>query len=218
MKYHKIYSPHRRNPDTNRLDLNEWTTEEFYILRNLEWIWTEKVDGTNIRVIWDGYSASFQGRTDRAIIPDHLLSSLENTFGSHEGETLLEQTFGDKPAVLYGEGYGPKINDGSKYRPDHGFILFDVVIDGGPFLARPSVASVAESLGIKHVPVLYVSSLNEMVTVARGAEIISAVGQCKAEGVVGYPAGGFLDRQGNRIITKIKNRDYYGLEDGTWLV
>ena len=33
------------------------------------WRWTEKVDGTNIRVIWQGGKLSFGGKTDNALDP-----------------------------------------------------------------------------------------------------------------------------------------------------
>ena len=213
MTYHKIYAPHRRDPDTKKIDLTTWSSVEFYHLQDSEWIWTEKIDGTNIRVLWDGYRVSFAGRTDRAIIPEVLLDSLTATLGTPEAETLFEASFGDSPAVLYGEGYGPKINGGKQYGDEHGFVLFDVVVNDGPFLLRPDVDDVANSLGIKRVPSLYMCSLNEMVARARREEIKSRFGTGLAEGVVGYPVGWFLDRNGKRIVAKIKNRDYYGLED-----
>jgi RNA ligase len=211
MTYHKIYAPHRRDPDTKKIDLRTWYCAEFYLLQDFEWLWTEKIDGTNIRVIWDGYRISFSGRTDRAIIPDVLLDNLNATLGSPESETLFEQSFGDTPTVLYGEGYGPKINAGKQYG-DHGFVLFDVVVGSGPYLLPVDVKGVADNLGVGCVPILYQCSLNEMIGKVRGDEVKSRFGTDLAEGVVGYPIGGLLNRNGQRIITKIKNRDYYGLE------
>ncbi len=40
------------------------------------WRWTEKVDGTNIRVIWQGGKLSFGGKTDNASIPADLVKWL----------------------------------------------------------------------------------------------------------------------------------------------
>lgn len=37
-------------------------------LKDCQWEFTEKIDGTNIGIVWDGYRVSFQGRTERAQI------------------------------------------------------------------------------------------------------------------------------------------------------
>ena len=97
-------------------------------LKNNQWEFTEKVDGTNIRVVWDGHQVSFYGRTDKAQIPNHLMVRLEEMFGGEANEQIFEQTFGSSNAVLYGEGYGPKIQNGGLYRDTVDFILFDVAV------------------------------------------------------------------------------------------
>lgn len=69
------------------------------------------------------------GRTDNAEIPRPLLDSLNKIFGTTEAEELFEQTFGEKNVILFGEGYGGKVQGvGNEYRPDESFILFDVLI------------------------------------------------------------------------------------------
>ncbi len=50
-EYPKIYGPYKRHtegPDRNKLIIGEWTKPEFRDLANIDWEWTEKVDGTNI--------------------------------------------------------------------------------------------------------------------------------------------------------------------------
>ena len=213
MKYHKIVSPHLRNPETKRLMLDKFSTQEFEYLANTPWMWTEKIDGTNIRVIWDGYQASFAGRTDRAIIPPHLETYLGLKFGNREAETLFEQQFGEVPAVLYGEGFGAKINGGEKYCDTASFAIFDVRV-GDLWLSRENVLDVAAGLGCQFAPRAFPSdnpSLNDVVEMFRTQTLTSFYGTFDAEGVVGYPVVGLLDRQGNRIITKIKSCDYLGL-------
>ena len=63
-------------------------------LKNNIWFFTEKVDGTNIRVPWDGHCVSFAGRTDKAQIPAMLNEYLAATFHTNEVEELFEQSFG----------------------------------------------------------------------------------------------------------------------------
>ena len=86
--YPKINPPFVRDEKTKRLIKYKWLTDEFAYLNDLDWMWTEKVDGAGIRVIWDGYSVSFAGRKDGSEIPSHLLKYLENKFGGTENEGL----------------------------------------------------------------------------------------------------------------------------------
>lgn len=58
-------------------------------LKNIQWVGTEKVDGTNIRVYWDGYRISIAGRTDKAEIPPHLYKYLSDLFLTPEMESLV---------------------------------------------------------------------------------------------------------------------------------
>ena len=66
--YHKIPTVYLRDPETKFKTLIEGafaTPELFYLAQN-EWWWTEKVDGTNIRIMWDGVAViSFGGKRDR---------------------------------------------------------------------------------------------------------------------------------------------------------
>src|SRR5688572_17144881 len=127
-EYPKIESPFKRftdGPNRNKFDFTQWARPEFDVLRNQDWEWTEKIDGTNVRVIWDGHKVSFGGRTDAAQMPVFLLQKLQDLFP----EELMEQAFQNTEVVLYGEGYGAKIQKGGgNYRQDQSFILFDVKV------------------------------------------------------------------------------------------
>ena len=96
---------------------------EFEVLKDISWIWTEKIDGTNIRILWDGHDIRFGGKTDDAQIPTFLLNVLQTKFTAER----MKEVFTDATEVcLYGEGYGVKIQKGSHYLPDRtDFILFD---------------------------------------------------------------------------------------------
>jgi len=114
------------------------------------WEVDEKIDGTNIRIFWEpeqDVSPTFGGRTDRAQLPTHLLTHLQKTFTREK----FEKAFPDaKKVILFGEGYGPKIQAvGSRYRSDVSFILFDVWIDGW-WLQKSSVIDIAQQIGIEH--------------------------------------------------------------------
>lgn len=126
-EYHKIQTLFKRDMSSPRKPLIEgaWTHAEFEYLANNIWTFTEKVDGTNIRVVVEPSGAvSFGGRTDAAQIPAQLITRLNSLF-IPLGPRLAE-TFRDG-AILYGEGYGAKIQKGGgNYRADQDFVLFDV--------------------------------------------------------------------------------------------
>lgn len=208
-EYHKIESPFKRftdGPQRNKLDVTQWSRPEFEVLAGLPWHWTEKIDGTNIRVSWDGHRVSFGGRTDAAQIPTSLLNVLVEMFP----EELLEQVFGASPAVLYGEGFGAKIQKvGASYIADgQSFVLFDVKA-GDWWLTPASVADVAFKLGVNQAPV-FASHMDvpmAIETVARGLH--SSWGDFWAEGLVGRPPLGITARDGSRLLMKVKHADLY---------
>ena len=63
----------------------KWKPAVEYLKDNI-WQFTEKVDGTNIQVYWDGHKVEFAGRTDKAQIPSHLMERLEELFDGEVGE------------------------------------------------------------------------------------------------------------------------------------
>jgi ATP-dependent RNA circularization protein (DNA/RNA ligase family) len=179
-------------------------------LRNVDWIWTEKIDGTNISVVWDGHKVQFHGRTERAQIPAHLVNKLNEMFGGETNEQLFEQAFGETPMILYGEGYGPKIQNGGSYREDVSFILFDVYKpEGDIWLKRDAVVNIAAKFGIDVVPVIYVGNLANAVRYVR-KHPASTIGDGShpMEGLVGRPMMEMKDRMGRRVIVKVKARDF----------
>lgn len=78
-EYHKINSPFKRD-DRGKFIIGDWAQSEFEYLQDNLWSWTEKIDGTNIRVMWDGQSIRFGGKTDNAQIPVKLLTNLSDHF------------------------------------------------------------------------------------------------------------------------------------------
>lgn len=206
MLYPKIMSPFVRHTEgllRNRLDIGNWAREEFRVLKDLSWEWTEKVDGVNARVLWDGYKVRFGGRTDNAQMSTALLSVLTDMFP----EELLEQQFGKSPAVLYGEGYGPRLNKGGgSYRSSPGFVLFDVNVDNY-WLLRPNLFDIAHGLGIEHVPAVGLITIAQAIDLVAGG-LKSNWGNFLAEGLVGTPPMGLLDRAGEPIKIKVKTKDF----------
>lgn len=210
-EYHKIETIYNRDVEgTKRLIEGDFRNETVEFLKDNEWEFTEKIDGTNIRIYWDGHKVSFGGRTERACIPAHLMSKLIELFGGEETEELFEQTFGEKEVILFGEGYGAKIQGcGGDYRSDVSFILFDVLI-GDNYQPRSSVEDIATRFGIEVVPIILSGTLQEGVDFVK-THPYSTIGKAMMEGLVGRPKVELRDRCGHRVIVKIKWNDFKDL-------
>ena len=100
-----------------------------------------------------------------------------------------------------------KIQKGGHYISDGvDFILFDIKI-GDWWLKREDVVGIAETLGVKTVPVVGIGTLEDAVTGIKSG-VQSAFGDFLAEGMVLRPLVDLKSRNGHRIITKLKHRDF----------
>lgn len=217
-EYQKIQTLFKRD-ERNIIIPDQFTYPEFEVLKDLKWECTEKIDGTNIRIELsssgnpeDGIIMSFKGRTDKAIIPEHLLTKLNWLFDRERLMEVLNITdeTQDCDITLYGEGYGAKIQKGGNYiSNDVNFILFDVKI-GKWWLDRESIKDIANKLGINAVPLMGYMTIPEAIEyVKKGFK--STIAENKdydAEGLVLKTPCGLLKRDGERLITKIKTVDF----------
>ena len=217
-EYQKIQTLFKRD-ERNIIIPDQFTYPEFEVLKDLKWECTEKIDGTNIRIELassgnseDGIIMSFKGRTDKAIIPEHLLTKLNWLFDREhlmEALNITDETQNCN-ITLYGEGYGAKIQKGGNYiSNDVNFILFDVKIDKW-WLDRESIKDIANKLGINVVPLMGYMTIPEAIEyVKKGFK--STIAENKdydAEGLVLKTPCGILKRDGERLITKIKTVDF----------
>ena len=205
-EYHKIETIFERDDQTKKLNEDKYRNKTVEFLKDNEWEFTEKIDGTNIRIYWDGHKVQYFGRTDKAQIPSQLLNYLIEKFGGDTNEEMFEQLFGEKEVTLIGEGYGAKIQNGGEYRSDNSFALFDVIIEG-VILDRESVYNIAHSLDIETAPVVFVGNLQNGIDYVK-TKPNSLIGTAKSEGLVARPKQELQDKQGNRIIVKIKVKDF----------
>lgn len=205
-QYHKIHTVYLRDPTTNYKTLleGEFSRPEFEYLKDNLWLFEEKVDGCNIRLLWGENGLEFRGKTDKANIPKFLLEKLGEMFSP---EMFLEL---DLPPVtcLYGEGYGRRIQKGGEdYIPDGvSFILFDVRI-GTTWLKREDVEDIGAKLNLKVAPLIGEGTLLEGVELVRNG-FQSLLRNTPPEGLVMRPKIELLDRNRERIITKLKLKDF----------
>jgi len=185
----------------------DFSTPELAYLSDNNWVGTEKVDGTNIRVMWDGERIRYGGKTDNAQVPTFLLAKLDDMF--HGKEQAFADKFNDVTEVcLYGEGYGAKIQKGGGNYNSSGvdFVLFDVKI-GSWWLKRDGIEDVGAHFGLGVVPIIFSGSLWEASEYAKQG-FHSQWGEFLAEGLILKPSTDLMTRNYGRVITKIKHRDF----------
>ena len=182
--YTKIETVFNRSIEgKKKLIVGDYRNETVEYLKDNEWIGTEKIDGTNIRVFWDGYSISFAGRTNKSVIQPNLLLKLEEIFCNSETEQIFEQLFGENKVILFGEGYGNRVKKVEHlYRSD-------------------------KALGIEVVPVVFKGTIDQAVKFVK-EHPMSTIGNAPMEGIVCKPAVDMLTRTGDRVIVKIKVQDF----------
>jgi hypothetical protein len=219
MEYPKINTLFERNEDFS-IDPTRLKHPVYWTIK--EWDVTEKVDGTNIRVIYDpGRTATgpevdcwdqqlgiepsvrFAGRTDAANTPGDLLQNLAKLFPVEKFTAQFQA-----PVVLYGEGYGAGIQKvGKFYRPDKSFILFDVLVDGKWWLDTKAVQEVAKSLECDVVPYYGRFTLDQIIDMVRTGKK-SCLGDLEQEGIVARPLETLFDSRHERVILKLKTKDF----------
>ena len=207
-EYEKIETLFLRDDKTKKLVEGKYRNETVEFLKDIDWEFTEKIDGTNIRIYWDGHKVQYLGRTDKAQIPSQLMNRLLEIFGGDVNEEIFEQHFGENEVMLIGEGYGAKIQSGGDYRSDNDFILFDVCINGN-YQSRETVKAIASHFNIDTVPIVMTGKLQDGVDFVK-AKPKSTIGTANMEGLVARPKVELKDRCGNRLIVKIKVRDFEG--------
>ncbi len=209
-EYTKINTIFERDMEgSKKLIEGKFRDEAVEYLKDNTWVFTEKIDGTNIGVVWDGHTITFQGRTEKAQIPAKLVNRLKELFDSNEVEELFEQKFGETNVILFGEGFGAGIQRGGNYLPDCvDFILFDVYLPNkNLWLKRDAIEEIAKAFNIRVVPIILEGTIDEAVAYVKEKHQ-STIGTAPMEGLVGKPKVDMLSRMGDRLIVKIKVCDF----------
>jgi ATP-dependent RNA circularization protein (DNA/RNA ligase family) len=210
LEYPKIETLYDRDPKTFKVMTDRLRLSEFQIIKS--WHITEKVDGTNIRVEWIASEKRliFGGRTDNAQMPTNLMVYLQETF-KPEIFTDFENDM-----ILFGEGYGEKIQKGGgNYRKGVSFRLFDVLI-GKWWLEPDSIKAISDKLNIETVPDLGIirtlpTSKFELEVLTEGKSKVAiwdgGTG-CEPEGIVARTHPLLFTRKGERVMWKLKFKDF----------
>lgn len=221
IEYPKIETVFDRDPETFKVRPGVFRKPEYLLITN--WLVTEKIDGTNVRVgirmDRGGTEVSFGGRSENAQMPMFLLDFLGRTFTADRCTAAFDEAWGgeEEPleVTLFGEGYGPKIQKaGAGYR-DAGpsFRLLDVRV-GNWWLNWADVDDVARKLEVATVPVLHPGcSFERALELIHNASTVQEqeyTGEqvTAQEGIVARTDPLLFDRHGHRVTWKLKGRDF----------
>lgn len=225
MKYPKIETLYTRSTETFGVIVDQLRREEFGLIKT--WLVTEKIDGTNIRVILTSQGdVEIRGRTDKAQFNPVVLAALQSLLPAPLVRGVFEESRDEQgfypEVILYGEGYGEKIQKGGNYRKGQSFRLFDVKI-GNWWLNWNSVQDIAGKIGIRTVPTLgffpfLPRSKTDMFTMfspeigMNGKSIVAREDggnlDYLAEGIVARTEPLLLLRNSERLMWKLKFKDF----------
>lgn len=221
LKYPKIQSLFKRDESTH-IFVDEFSRPEFGKIE--KWLVQEKIDGTNVRIQYNGESVTFHGRETKSQLPDFLVKCLAEYFTPEK----FKSVFGNQKVILYGEGYGPKIQEGTNYATQVGFALFDILHATGEridestgnswpiyeWLDAKIVHDFAQKLGLKPIGLMGVMSVEEIVAyVTSKPKSQYAIKNYTSEGVIARAydepekVALFEDVEKNPIAFKLKVKD-----------
>ncbi len=227
MLYPKIETLYERDPVTFKVIPGKFRNETYALIN--KWEWTEKIDGTNIwvsfgevsrpvndiyhKVIYKDqdstqYGVRYGGRTENAQIPKGVIEYLDATIDSK----ILYEIFGNKPVIIYGEGYGPKIQSGGGYSSIQKFIVFDIKVCNH-WLKMSDIEDICFKLGLDVVPVIRsnasIEHAVELVKYGFTSSLASASDNIiQAEGLIGRTTIPLFDSKQRRLICKLKTCDF----------
>lgn len=210
--YQKIMAPFgRQTPKDKLVDPNIYARKwvQMFVENNIIMLGQEKIDGTSVGIVWDGERVSFIGHTDKAQFSPRYLEYLKTTFGTPEFEEALEMLFGEKPVTLYGEGISKDYNAHYGF-PEGNFIMYDIQNGWGTFYNREAVKEIANTLGL-------IYPWEKHMTIKEAIEMVSRRPKSYLdssrymEGLVLRPPIELYTNTGERIICKVKVRDFLGI-------
>lgn len=217
MEYQKINSIYKRTElDRTTVDrskvpprsliMGDYSCPEFGLIKH--WQVEEKIDGTNIRIVYDPHAEqkiTILGRQKDSKVPKLLYEFLKYHFTI---ERLSSAFNADTTYTLYGEGYGNNIQSaGPKYSKNVRFMLFDVRL-GDIWLSRQEVKEKADQLELPFPPQYGYMTEKEVIELvsSRPNSLCSDEPQI-FEGIIARTEPYIFLNTGIRIMWKLKVKD-----------
>ena len=212
-KYTKFSSPFKKDDKYyNTKELNQQ-------LPKGEWVITEKIDGTNIRIILTKPDEEGHRKVEvgsRKLILNREDKGSKQFFDCLEEVNLhkLVEYFKDvnSTVIIYGEGYGAGVQTGGIYSPNKNFRVFDIRI-GEAYQDFEYVIKVCMDCQLNLVPIYggvkditYTSCKSDLSNFQR--TLIKEGTGGKPEGLVYKFEPVLLNKYKERLIFKVKFKDF----------
>lgn len=204
IQYHKIQNIYKRDELTHKLIEGVYKLDIFAYLEDVQWEATEKIDGTNIRLIWADNKFTIKGKSDKA----QMFAGVEEMMLEYalKATPLMLEKFPDQEICFYGEAYGAGIQKGGKYNKAKQFALFDIFTNG-VWLNRGAVNEIAKKIEMPVAKLVAVDTLPNLVQKVKNG-LKSQYGDFVSEGLVARPVVELFNNRSERIIVKIKGGDF----------
>ena len=198
------------------------TMEESQYLPEGKWIKTEKIDGTNIRIILT--KPDEKGNRKRFIGSRKLILNPEDKVAKQFMDCLKDINLNkiaeyfkevNSTVIIYGEGYGAGVQSGGIYSPIKNFRVFDIRI-GSAYQDFEYTQKVCIDNQLNIVPIIgecRIISYGECIDSLKRFDntlVNEGVGG-KPEGIVYKHDPVLLNKYGERLIFKIKFKDFENL-------
>jgi hypothetical protein len=216
--YHKIETLFNRDALTFKIATGDVRVPEFLAVDR--WVTEEKLDGQNIRIhvtrsLQEPPVVAFNGRTDNAQLSGMVRAALE-IVSSRAAECLLTPELYHDDVTLYGEMVGPKIQKNPNGFEEPTFVLFDAFVrcgeTGGYWAPRDEVELWARQLGVHRPALLHAAGIEEIIDIVRHGFAPQLRGNLPgakyAEGVICRPRHELATQRGQRVIWKLKTKDF----------
>lgn len=196
-KYPSIETVWKRDAVTNKLAFRSLRAPEVGLVN--VWTISEKVNGTNIRVVYTLGGVEVRGRTDKAVLPPGGEETVLRCFPSHSDIVRYFEIYREGPlsedwsVTFYGELYGPGINGGGIYSMGKRFRCFDLKLGEHLWTDDDEMRRVCKELNVPVVPwVGYIHVENGYLTRTQCYTEICYLPVMKAHLDVFFPEGSFV--------------------------
>jgi len=224
--YPKINTIFQRDLTTKKstIILGTWSEPEFEYLKDSLWLGYEKLDGQNVRIQYypNRGDMFFKGKEENAKFFEGVEQRLSDIFHKSKMTETFSEVFPpneNKPyeVCLYGEVFGaniPALDKPGKipYLDYIDFRLIDVKI-GNWWLSRDNVKDIASKLNIGTTQLAFKGTLLEAIEFVKGGFPSLINPETESEGLVLFPAVQLYNKKGERIITKLKYKDFTRLKN-----
>jgi hypothetical protein len=203
--YPKIDTLYKRGEDFKVTD--EFRRPEFAYVN--EWLWMEKLDGSNISIVQDLNGTNWRGRTGRsqftAEVQDYLQILCERW---HSALVLKRIEYKLDSIELFGEVIGPKIQNGGIYSDKITSRFYDVRINNSLWLDWDSVIEYSRELDFIK-PTYGVLPTKRIVDMVKaGFNTREGNREGPAEGIVAKTKIPLYNNNNDRLIWKLKTKDF----------